>query len=96
MKYTFLLLGLIFTLSISSFSSITSSLESESSRNTFALIIKTPSESKVYICGGQYAEKFHSYSSCRGLNNCKGGIYYINSQQEAINKGYEYCSICWR
>ena len=52
--------------------------------------------SRVYVCGGQYSTKLHSYTSCRGLNNCKGGIFYYDSQQEAINAGYSYCSICWR
>jgi len=53
------------------------------------------SSNKVYICGGKYATKYHSHSSCRGLNNCKAEIYYYESQQEAINNGYSYCLICW-
>ncbi|BDD04859.1 hypothetical protein HNQ88_002253 [Aureibacter tunicatorum] len=28
----------------------------------------------VYVCGGKYSKKFHSYSSCRGLNNCKSKV----------------------
>jgi len=56
----------------------------------------TAQSSRVYVCGGEYATKFHSHSNCRGLNNCKGGIYYYSSQQAAKNAGYSYCSICWR
>lgn len=51
---------------------------------------------KVYVCGGKYATKFHSYSKCRGLNNCKGGVYTVSSQTEAKKKGYGYCKICWK
>ena len=53
-------------------------------------------DSRVYICGGKYATKFHSYSRCRGLNNCRGGIYYYESEKDAKNAGYDYCNICWR
>ncbi len=54
------------------------------------------SESKVYVCGGNYATKFHSHDKCRGLNNCKGGVYYMDSQAAAVKSGYKYCSICWK
>ena len=53
-------------------------------------------ESRVYVCGGKYATKFHSHAKCRGLNNCKGGIYYYNSIKEAERAGYTYCRICWK
>ena len=52
-------------------------------------------DSKVYVCGGQYSTKFHSQNNCRGLNNCKGGIYSYGSQSSAIEAGYKYCLICW-
>lgn len=51
---------------------------------------------KVYICGGQYATKFHSTQNCKGLNNCKAPVYSMESQQEAKNKGYSHCSLCWK
>lgn len=51
--------------------------------------------SDVYICTGSYATKYHSTSSCRGLNNCKGSIKKI-SQKEAASKGRSACSICYR
>jgi hypothetical protein len=50
----------------------------------------------VYICGGKYATKFHSTSKCSGLNNCKGGIYKYDSQEEAMDEGYSHCKICWK
>ena len=53
-------------------------------------------QSRVYICGGKYAKKFHSRNNCRGLNNCRSEVYYYNSQQEAIDNGYKYCLICWK
>lgn len=58
--------------------------------------IDLQTDTKVYVCGGKYAEKFHSYSTCRGLNNCKGGIYSYDSQQAALNAGFQYCQICWK
>ena len=86
------ILGLVFILStVLSGLSFTNTFESkpisaESAAQT----------SRVYVCGGKYATKFHSHSNCRGLNNCKGGTYYYSSQQAAKNAGYSYCSICWR
>lgn len=50
----------------------------------------------VYVCGGNYAKRFHSYSTCKGLNNCKGGIYKYENQKAAIKAGYSYCLICWQ
>jgi hypothetical protein len=66
--------------------------------NTYSSSHKTHKAigSEVYICGGQYGKKFHSYSNCRGLNNCKGGVYKVSSQSEAKSKGYSACSICWK
>ena len=28
----------------------------------------------VYVCFGDYSEKYHSRSNCTGLNNCKGEL----------------------
>ena len=96
MKNILFLIILILSNGLNSSSNTVLNFEILDSNTSIAYHVKTPNESVVYVCGGQYAEKFHSISNCRGLNNCKGGIYYINSQQEAINQGYEYCSICWR
>ena len=59
------------------------------------LAIKSTTQRRVYICGGQYAKKFHSIDDCRGLINCKGAIYPC-SLQEAKNEDYKYCLICWK
>ena len=53
-------------------------------------------DTKVYVCLGKYAEKFHSRNDCRGLNNCKGGIGYYDSQEAALSAGFDYCAICWK
>ncbi len=50
--------------------------------------------STVVICGGKYATKFHSTSNCRGLNNCKGGVYSV-SLSEARKQGFTSCLICY-
>lgn len=46
--------------------------------------------SDVYICKGKYSKKYHYVSNCRGLSNCKGGIYEV-SLQEAKNIGRTLC-----
>lgn len=51
---------------------------------------------KVYVCSGKYATKFHSVSNCKGLNNCKGTIYSVENQNEAIKLGYTHCLLCWK
>ncbi len=48
----------------------------------------------VVICGGKYATKYHSTSNCRGLNNCKGGVYNV-SLNEARKQGFTSCLICY-
>jgi hypothetical protein len=50
---------------------------------------------RVFICGGDYGYKFHSYNSCPGLNNCQGGITWYNTQRDAYNQGFRFCDICW-
>ena len=51
--------------------------------------------STVYVCTGNHATKYHSYSGCRGLNNCQVKVIAI-SKSTAIN---EYkrsaCKICY-
>lgn len=49
----------------------------------------------VYICGGNYAYAYHSYSDCPGLNNCQAQVYYC-SENSAINSyGRTPCCRCW-
>ncbi len=46
----------------------------------------------VYICTGPYAEKFHSYPSCRGLNRCSGRV--VARKYKDIKRIYSPCRIC--
>lgn len=50
-------------------------------------------ESKVLICTGRHATKYHKYK-CRGLNNCKASIKEI-TLTEAKEKGYSACKVCY-
>ena len=50
--------------------------------------------SSVVICGGKYATKYHNSSRCRGLRNCKGGLYKV-SISDAKKKGFTACKICY-
>lgn len=48
----------------------------------------------VVICGGKYATKYHNTTRCRGLRNCKGGLYKM-SIKDAKKKGFTACKICY-
>ena len=56
--------------------------------------VQAQQSSTVYICTGGYAKKYHSYSNCRGLSNCKGDIIAV-SKNTAKEKGRTACSICY-
>lgn len=43
----------------------------------------------VYICTGEYSEKYHYSNDCRGLNNCQGSIISIS-----LSEAKETRSIC--
>ncbi len=49
----------------------------------------------VYICTGQYAYAYHSYSNCTGLNNCKGQIIYVDINVAKNNYNRVPCCRCW-
>ena len=95
MKNLLIIFGLVFSLSLSSKSQTFIKSETVNSLSNITLN-KTLTSNRVYICGGNYAKKFHSRNNCRGLNNCRSKIYYYDSQQEAIDNGYKYCLICWK
>ncbi len=57
-------------------------------------IIFEQTSDKVVICGGSYSKKYHKDSNCKGLSNCKGGLYEV-SKSEAVNKGRTACLICY-
>jgi len=63
--------------------------------NIVSLESKADITGTVYVCGGQYAKRYHSRNNCNGLNNCKGGIYTMSSQQAAYDEGFTPCKICW-
>lgn len=48
----------------------------------------------VYICTGSGAKRYHSSSSCRGLNNCTHDIIKV-SLSTAKDKGKTPCKICY-
>ena len=50
------------------------------------------SSETVYICTGPYAEKYHSYPSCRGLNRCSGRV--VAQKYSKIKRMYSPCRIC--
>lgn len=47
----------------------------------------------VYVCTGPKAKKYHSSSSCSGLNKCSVRIVRV-SKSEAQAKGYTACRKC--
>ena len=49
---------------------------------------------KVYICNGPYAKKYHKTSDCKGLYNCSASIDKV-SLEEAKNKGKTSCDYCY-
>jgi hypothetical protein len=51
-------------------------------------------EQTVYICKGPNSLRFHSNSSCRGLNSCTTQIYSV-SLTDAKNIGRTPCQICY-
>jgi threonine synthase len=53
-----------------------------------------PEETKVVVCTGSYAKKYHSHSNCAGLNNCKGNRETINLSA-AQKQGRTSCSKCY-
>ena len=57
-----------------------------------SIISFSTTNAQVFICGGEYSERYHASSDCRGLNNCRGEIYEID-EYEAINIGRTPCQI---
>jgi len=47
----------------------------------------------VYICDGKYSKRYHSSPTCRGLDNCKGGVEKVTLEQ-AIKMGRTPCHVC--
>jgi hypothetical protein len=49
----------------------------------------------VYLCQGDYSNKFHSSSNCTGLNNCKTNLLRVSVSQAQYTYRREYCCVCW-
>lgn len=50
----------------------------------------TPIQSDVYICGPRGAKRYHFTKDCRGLSNCKHGLYKT-TLKEARGYGLTLC-----
>ena len=57
-----------------------------------SIISFSTTNAQVFICGGEYSERYHASPDCRGLNNCRSEIYEID-EYEAINIGRTPCQI---
>jgi hypothetical protein len=51
-------------------------------------------ETKVYICTGKYAKRYHRYSDCKGLGSCKGEIRLVPIST-AKKQGKTPCGYCY-
>lgn len=61
--------------------------------NTQSCHFAEAASSTVYYCTGPNAKKYHSSSSCKGLNKCSGKISKC-TKAEAEKKGLTPCKIC--
>ena len=59
------------------------------------LAVPTDSNSKVWVCTGESSERYHAYSDCRGLSNCRASVEEI-SLQEAESMGRTPCRKCYK
>ena len=48
----------------------------------------------IFLCEGEFSEKYHNNSNCRGLNNCSTELTNTNIEN-AISQGRTQCDICY-
>ena len=48
----------------------------------------------IFLCEGEFSEKYHNNSNCRGLNNCSTELTNT-SIENAITQGRTQCDICY-
>jgi hypothetical protein len=48
----------------------------------------------IFLCEGEFSEKYHNNSNCRGLNNCSTELTNT-SIENAISQGRTQCDICY-
>ncbi len=57
--------------------------------------VPTDSDSKVWVCTGGSARRYHADQDCKGLSRCKGAVEEI-SLQEAESMGRTPCRKCYK
>jgi hypothetical protein len=57
-------------------------------------LIKSPQTETVFLCEGEFAQKYHNKSNCTGLNNCKADVTPTNIGY-AISQGRSQCDVCY-
>ncbi|NDV46142.1 hypothetical protein D0T49_03685 [Paludibacter sp. 221] len=75
--------------------SFTLFLASFSLNGTENKIKSSTQETKVTICTGNSATKYHKTNKCRGLNACKGEKKTV-TMKEAEKWGRTKCKICYK
>lgn len=66
---------------------------------SFSAVNPEPSTSKskdeiVYVCTGKSSKRYHKYSGCKGLNNCRGDVVKV-SMSRAKSMRRTPCKICY-
>ena len=59
-----------------------------------ALACSCSKNNYVYICTGPTSECYHKKATCKGLENCSGGIYKVE-KEEAVAEGRRPCGYCY-
>ncbi len=57
--------------------------------------VPTDSNSKVWVYTGESSKRYHAYSNCKGLSNCRASVEEV-SLQEAESMGRTPCRKCYK